>query len=151
VANQLRPGGKITTVEFVEVNPGVTLANRNSSLSIRGEDALTKYVGPANVTICATCTTAAIRLEVEVTEVGDGNLGDVRLPAVVFINRATGAAIGTAILDAVKSTSTRAYFYYNWNAPVASASQTFTIGTSVAGYYLRNSTTENGTTTVVKQ
>jgi hypothetical protein len=84
-------------------------------------------------------------------ELTDGTPGDVSKATVGFLNRATGALIGVATLDTTRSTSTKAYYFLNWNAPVSAASQTFTIGTTVTGYYVRNVTTENGTVTVVKQ
>ena len=50
-----------------------------------------------------------------------------------------------------KSTSTVAYYYFNYAVNIgANASQTFTIGTFVNGYYTRNATADNGTTIVKK-
>jgi hypothetical protein len=151
-AGQLRPGSKLVAVEFVDVDPGVTATNRSGSVQIKQEDARTQYVGPTDVsTGCATCSTATIRLEVEVTELADGKPGNVRLATVTFMNRGTNTAIGTATLDTQKSTATTAYYYYNWNVNIGSgASQMFTVGASVGTYYVRNSTTENGSIRVAK-
>jgi hypothetical protein len=148
-AGALRPGIKMVTLEFAGVAPGYTIANKSGTLTIKSEDALTAYVGPQEV---VTATGAAtIRLEAKVTEVADGSLGDVRTAAVGFLNRTTGASIGTGILDKEKSTATEAYYYFNYAVNIgANASQTFTIGTFVNGYYTRNAVAENGTTIVKK-
>ena len=148
-AGALRPGIKTSAVEFVEVSPGYTIANKMASTTVKAEDALTAYTGPAEV---VTPTGAAtIRLEAKVWEVADGQLGDVRTATVAFINRTTGATIGAGILDTTKSTATAAYYYFNYAVNIgANASQTFTIGTFVNGYYTRNATADNGTTIVKK-
>jgi hypothetical protein len=116
---------------------------------VKAEDALTAYTGPAEV--ITTTGAATIRLETRVSELADGQLGDVRTATVAFINRTTGATIGTAILDTAKSTPAMAYYYFNYAVNIgASTSQTFTIGTFVNGYYTRNATADNGTTIVKK-
>ena len=148
-AGALRPGIKTATVEFVEVAPGYTIANKSASITIKAEDALTAYTGPAEVV--TTTGAATIRLEAKVWELADGTLGDVRTATVAFVNRTTGATIGTGILDTAKSTPTVAYYYFNYAVNIgANASQTFTIGTLVNGYYTRNATADNGTTIVKK-
>ena len=148
-AGALRPGIKTAAVEFVEVSPGYTIANKTASVTVKAEDALTAYTGPAQVT---TATGAAtIRLEARVWEAADGDLGDVRTATVMFVNRTTGTTIGTAILDTAKSSATVAYYYFNYTVNIgANASQTFTIGQFVNGYYTRNATADNGTTIVKK-
>jgi hypothetical protein len=77
-------------------------------------------------------------------------LGDIRNATIVFINRGTGASIGTATLDTTKSTATTAYYYYNWPVTISGSSQMFTVGAAAGNYYTRNSTAENGTFTVYK-
>jgi len=60
-------------------------------------------------------------------------------------------AIGTATLDTSKSTALAAYYFYDWIVDIGTnTSQTFTIGSGAGNYYVRNSTTEDGTITVVK-
>ena len=106
-AGALRPGSKLATVEFVDVDPSVTIANKSASLGVKAEDALTAYTGPAEV--LTTTGAATIRLEAKVWEVADGDLGDVRTATVTFVNRTTGATIGTGTLDTARSTATTAY------------------------------------------
>jgi hypothetical protein len=148
-AGALRPGIKTAAVEFVEVSPGFTIASKTASTTVKAEDALTAYTGPAEV--LTTTGAATIRLEARIWEAADGNLGDVRTATVAFVNRTTGATIGTATLDTTKSSATVAYYYFNYAVNIgANASQTFTIGTFVNGYYTRNATADNGTTIVKK-
>jgi probable HAF family extracellular repeat protein len=150
---QMRPGSKLTYVEFVDVDPSVTLIKRTGSLSVRQEEARAAYTGPTTVrTACPTCATATIRLEARVWEFEDGAPGDIRNASVMFVDRATGRLIGNGILDPSTSTSEAAHYYYNWAANIGTkAAQSFTVGTIVTNYYLRNSTTENGTVTVSKK
>jgi hypothetical protein len=150
---QMRPGSKLAVAEFLDVDPSFTVSNRTASLAIKQEEALTAYKGQSSVsTGCATCTTTTVRLEALVTEVADGNPGDVRKATMIFVNRATGLAIGTGILDSTKSTATEAYYYFNWSVNLGtSPSQTFTIGMAAGTYYLRNNVADNGTVTVTKQ
>jgi hypothetical protein len=148
-AGTLRPGIKAATVEFVQVAPGYIIANKSGSITVKAEDARTAYTGPAEV--LTTTGAATIRLEATVWELADADSGDVRTATVTFVNRTTGAGIGTAILDTAKSTPTMAVYYFNYAVNIgANASQTFTIGTMVSGYYTRNATADNGTTIVKK-
>ena len=148
-AGAMRPGIKTATVEFVEVAPGYTIANKSSTLTVKAEDAVSAYTGPAEV--LTTTGTATLRLEAKVWELADGDLGDVRNATLAFINRTTGAIIGVATLDTAKSTSTVAYYYFNYAVNIgANASQTFTIGMLVNGHYTRNAAADNGTTIVKK-
>ena len=48
-AGVMRPGIKTATVEFVEVAPGYTIANKSASTTVKAEDALSAYTGPAEV------------------------------------------------------------------------------------------------------
>jgi hypothetical protein len=149
---QMRPGLKLTAVEFLGVDPGFNVTNRTGSLSIRTEDARTAYTGQRlATTACPTCSTATVRLEATVTEFPDGNPGDVRNASVVFINRGTGKAIGTGTLDASRSSPALAIYYFDWTVNIgAKSSQTFRMGTGVANYYARNSPDEDATVTVAK-
>ena len=73
----------------------------------------------------------------------DGNPGDVGTASVAFVNRATGATIGTAnvVPDADR---TRGTATLTWTA----SRGTYTIGFSASGQYTRNSSADNVVVTV---
>jgi hypothetical protein len=158
---QLKPGAKQVMAVFNEVNPHFSVANRGGSMSILAEDARVTYTGPKNVvTACATCATATVRLSASVKDIqavlaeaaGDVDPGDIRHATVNFINRTTGLSIGAAAIslpDPVDPAIGEAVFNWNINLGTA-ASQNFTVGIMVNGYYTRNNTLDNVTVTVSK-
>jgi hypothetical protein len=160
-AGQLGPGSKLVTASFTSSN--FTIPNRTGSLSITQEDARTYYAGPAAVLTKPGATTATIPLQwtvKDITAVGpsdaayDPNAGDITLAKVTFVNRVTGATIGTVnvTLPPNATDKTIGTASFNWNVDIGtSTSQTYTVGVIVSGYYSRNSTTEDATVTVSKQ
>ncbi|MFL6440209.1 MAG: Ig-like domain repeat protein, partial [Terriglobales bacterium] len=159
VAGQLQPGTRSVTATFTGVSPNFTVTNVTKSISITREDARTSYSGPTAVhTTTPTVGTATIPITATIKDITavtgdpawDANPGNISLAQVSFVNRATGATIGTANVvlnnpnDPTVGTAT-----FNWSVDIGTAtSQSFTIGTVVTGYYTRNSTTENAIVTV---
>jgi hypothetical protein len=140
----LKPGAKTISVTFNNVSPNYTLASRNSSMSIRTEDAAVAFVGPTSVT-CTTCSAVVVTLQAKVSEL-DTSLGDLRNASVTFVNRTTGAAIATVAAGADGIAS------FNWTVNLGTAtSQTTKIGMMVGNYYLRNNTIDDGTVTITKR
>jgi len=165
VTGQLQPGIRSLSVTFTGVNANFTVSNVTKSFSITREDARTYYTGPTSLsTASSSVSTATIPLRATIKDITavtgdpswDSNPGNIGLAQVSFVNRATGATIGTATLAIVPNPNdpndkTVATATYNWNVDIGTAtSQTFTVGTVVTGYYTRNSTTENATITVSK-
>ena len=77
-------------------------------------------------------------MTVNVADIADGNRGDVGNMTVAFINRGTGATIGTATVvptgDHTTGTAT-----LTWTASAGA----ITIGFSATNYYIRNNTADN--------
>ena len=61
-------------------------------MTILREDATFAWVGPTTLTRSG----GTVRLTVRITDMADGNRGDVGTATVAFINRGTGATLGTA-------------------------------------------------------
>src|SRR5581483_8045281 len=165
VSGALKPGIRGVTATFANVGSNFTAANVSKSISITKEDARTYYAGPATVsTASSTVSTATIPLQWTIKDITavlgdpawDQNPGDITLAQVTFVNRSTGATIATVPVSLVANPSnlndkTIGTASYSWSVDIGTAaSQTFSIGTVVTGYYNRNTTTENATITVSK-
>src|SRR6185312_7951913 len=102
------------------------------------EDALVAYAGTSTTLSLGGGTT--VPLTASVTE-SDAFPGDLKLAVVQFLNRATGASLGTATVGADgKATLT-------WAAPVGTYSIGFVVGGS---YYNRNNAADTVSITVTK-
>jgi 5-hydroxyisourate hydrolase-like protein (transthyretin family) len=75
-----------------------------------------------------------------VTELADGLPGNIQLATVQFINRSTGAVLGSAPVGADGKAT------FLWTA----APGTYSIGFSVGTYYTRNNVADNVSITVTK-
>ena len=75
----------------------------------------------------------------------EANAGDIRNATVSFLDRGTGAILGTVAVGA------NGVATLNWTVDLgASTTKTYTIGFLVSNYYNRNSTTDNATVVVNK-
>jgi hypothetical protein len=162
VASQIKPGIRVATATYTGVSPNFTVINVTKSISILKEDARTYYTGATSVsTGSSTSSTATIAITSTIKDITavpsdpawDPYPGDISLAQVSFVNRATGAIIATVSVAHVPQSDPTDYTIgiasYNWTVDIGTAaSQTFTIGTIVSGYYTRNSTTEDATVTV---
>jgi hypothetical protein len=127
-------------------------------MNILKEDARTTYTGPTSVGTNVGSSIAVVTLSATVSDIsatvdaaGDVDPGDIGNATVQFVNRATSVIVGTANVipgsDRRIGTAT-----FDWTVDIgASSSQAFSIGMIVGGTYTRNSTTENGSVTVVKR
>jgi hypothetical protein len=155
---QMKPGAKTVSVVYDNPSLNYTVANRSGTMSIKAEDARVGYTGPTTVKGCATCTTTVVPLTATVQDVWftadrgtDAGPGDISKASVMFVNRTTGAVIGTATLVVDNPLNpTYATATFNWTAPVTATSQNFSIGMVVGNYYVRNSTADNASVTVSK-
>ena len=133
-------GAKTVTAYLNNASLNHTVANASRSMSILREDATFSYTGPTTLKLSG----GKVTLTVNITDAPDGNRGDVGVATVAFINRATGATIGTAAVvpnvDPATGTAT-----YTWTATAG----TYTVGFSALGSYVRNSTTENVVITII--
>ena len=78
-------------------------------------------------------------------------MGDIRNAKVTFVKRNTGAAIATVDVMVNSADTSAGTASYIWTVNIGSSfTQTFTIGTVVSGYYLRNSPADDVVITVLK-
>jgi hypothetical protein len=161
VAGQLRPNGmsKIVSATLSGISANYTVPNPSSkTLLINKEDARVTYSGARMVQTTSGGSTATIPLVANVRDIantvdanGDTTLGDIRLAQVMFVNRATGAAIGTVNVALDPNSPNDGIATFNWNVDIGTnLTQDFTVGFVVTNYYNRNSTTENAVITVTK-
>ncbi len=122
----LGSGVKSLTATFNNINSNYTVTNPAArSIQVLREDAQFGWVGPTTLSRAGGTT---VRLTVRITDMPDGNRGDVGTATVAFINRGTGATLGTvAVVPDVDRTTGTATF--TWTA----APGTYTIGFSAAG------------------
>ena len=134
-------GTKIVTATFNKINPNYTVTNpAGRSMSILRENARFAWPGPTTLSRNGGTT---VRLTVQITDMLDGNPGSVGTASVAFINRATGATIGTAtVVPNAKGTTGTATV--TWTI----SRGTYTIGFSAMGQYIRNNTADNVVVTV---
>jgi hypothetical protein len=161
VANALNPNGtqKIVSAVYVGPNPGYTLPNPTSkALLLNKEDARVAYSGLTTVQTSGGASTATVTLSAKVRDIsntpdaaGDTAVGDIRMARVSFMNRATGAIIGTATVVADPADPNNGLATFNWNVDIGlNPSQTFQVGFVVNNYYTRNNAADNVSITVTK-
>jgi len=152
------PGTRIITAAFSGVSNNFVVTNPGKAMNVMQEDARTTYTGPTAVqTACHTCSTATINLKALVQDitavdpVSDPNGGDIRNATVVFVNRGTGATIGTVNVTLTGTDVKVGQGTFNWTVDIGkNSSQSFAIGMVIGNYYARNSTTDNVVVTVSK-
>jgi hypothetical protein len=153
------PGNRIVTTAFGGVSNNFTVTNPTKVLIVNQEDARAAYNGATAVqTACHTCSTATINLSALIKDIsstvdaaGDTDSGDIRNANVMFVDRSTGAIIGTVSVALTGSDITVGQATFNWNVDIGAAtSKSYTIGMIVSNYYARNSTTENAVVVVSK-
>ncbi len=133
-------GAKMVTAQLNNVNPNYTASNPMKPLTLLREDAAPfAYTGASTLRLSGGKAT----MTVQVADIADGNPGDVSNMTVAFINRGTGATLGTATVtptgDGTTGTAT-----LTWTATAGS----YTIGFSAGNYYVRNNTADNVAITI---
>jgi hypothetical protein len=128
------------TAQFNGVSANYTVANISKSMTIQREDAApVVYTGASTLKLSG----GTVTMTVLVTDIADGDRGDIGNATVAFINRGSGATLGTATVvpngDHTTGTAT-----VTWTAGPGS----YTIGFSVGNYYIRNNTADNVTIVV---
>jgi hypothetical protein len=162
-APALNPNGTVKIVTAVLSSPSQdysTTSPTAKAVIINKEDARVTYDGDrAATTSSRTSSTATVTLkalvrDIAVTSEGSGDTfaGDIRRAQVTFINRATGAIIGTVIPSLVDaSDSSVGVATHTWKVDIGLASsKDYTIGTIVSNYYGRNNTADNTTIRVTR-
>jgi VCBS repeat-containing protein len=136
---QMRPGAKIVSAMMLDPDPKFVMTNPLSkSISINFEDARVAW-GGASTTLSLGAGTK-VPLTAAVTELPDGLAGDIQLATVQFINRSTGAVLGSATVGSDGKAT------FLWTATAG----TYAIGFSVGNYYTRNNVADNVSITVTK-
>ena len=150
-AGQLRPGTRIVTAVFNDVNQNFAVSNPVKTVLINKEDAQISYTGARGSRAVQTENVlsgrAAIVLSATVAEIaGDTNVGDIRNATIMFVNRETGATIATVPVAANGSAT------FTWNVDILLLpSKVYNIGMVVGNYYVRNSTLDDVSIEVYKQ
>jgi len=109
-------------------NPG------NKTMTIAVEDARVAYAGAPTLQLSG----GKVTLIASVTELADGNPGDLTMATVQFINRANNAVLGTVPVGADGKASMQ------WTTTAGS----YSIGFVVGNYYSRNNAADNVPITV---
>ena len=144
------------TVTYSGKSANYTLASPTAkAVILTKEDGRVTYTGPATAQTGGGNTTT-IELKVKVKDIsntaeanGDTSPGDIRLAKVSFINRATGAILGTVDVVTDPEDPNNGLATFNWVADIgANPSQTFTIGFALSNYYTRNDPADNVSITV---
>ena len=148
-AGQLRPGTRIVTAVFNDVNQNFAVTNAVKTVLINREDAQITYTGARGTravpTESALSGRAAIVLNATVADIADGNLGDIQNATLMFVNRDTGATIATVPV-AANGTVT-----FTWNVDIlALPSKVYKVGMVVGNYYVRSTTADDVTIEVYK-
>ena len=149
-AGQLKPGSRIVTAVFNQVNQNFAVSNPVKTVLINREDAQIAYTGARGTRAVQTESPlsgrAAIVLSATVAEIaGDTNLGDIQNATLMFVNRENGATIATVPV-AADGTAT-----FTWNVDILLLpSKVYNIGMVVGNYYVRNTTADDVSIEVYK-
>jgi hypothetical protein len=149
-------GSNLVTAVLNQTVQNYTVPSLGKPMTIAAEDATVAYGSTTTVSICQICAntltlTATVKDSNLTDPLGDPDPGNVGNATVSFVNRATGLTIGTATVVPSAADPRIGTATFSWPITIATpATQTYTIGMLVGGYY-RTTTTNNATVTVTKQ